>query len=125
MLPTTAQIIDITLGGRKVKLYFSFRAWHTLKVNPMRPAEVAEFLNGINVEQAAAWIAAGIKGYQALAKRLAEQDGEVPPAECSEDWDTDRIMDLIDVTAFGEIVEAIGAANKTADEEVTEQSGNG
>jgi hypothetical protein len=124
MLPTTAQIIDITLGGRGVKLYFSFRAWRILGVNPMRPAEVAEFLGAIDVEKAAAWIEAGIKGHQALVRRLAEQDGEQPPPVCSEVWDQDRIMDLIDVTAFGEIVEAIGAVNKTADGIPAEQPGN-
>jgi hypothetical protein len=44
MLPTTATIIDIVLGGKPEKLYFSFRAWHTLQVNPLKPAEVQDFL---------------------------------------------------------------------------------
>jgi hypothetical protein len=110
MLPTTAQIIDIAIGGREVKLYFSFRAWHTLGVNPMRPAEVAEFVQAIDVGKAADWIGAGIKGHQALLRRLAEQDGEPPPPVCAEVWDQDRIMDLLDVTAFGGIMEAIGRA---------------
>lgn len=124
MLPTIAKIIDINLGGRNVQMYFSLRAWHTLGVNPMRVSEVIELQQKLDVEKAAALVAAGIKGHQALLKRLAEQDGEPPPPICSEIWDQDRIMDLIDITAFGEILEAIGASQKSADEAPTEQPGN-
>jgi hypothetical protein len=107
-LPTTAQIVDIELGGKTRQMYFSFRAWKSLEVNPLRPTEVAEFLQGLDAEKAARWVLAGIQGHQALVRRLAEQDGETPPP--AEVWDLDRVLDLLDVNAFGAIVTALGAA---------------
>jgi hypothetical protein len=107
MLPTTATIVDITLGGRPEKMYFSFRAWHSLQVNPLKPADVQEFLNALDPEWAARWVLAGLTGYQALVRRL----GEPGDAAAAEAWDLDRVLDLLDGDAFGAIVAAIGAAS--------------
>lgn len=115
MLPSTAQIVDIELGGKTRQMYFSFRAWKSLEVNPLKPAEVTDFLQGLDAEKAARWVLAGIQGHQALVKRLAEQDGETsPPAEV---WDLDRVLDLLDVNAFGAIVTALGAAAEKVEAE--------
>jgi len=118
MLPTTATIVDITLGGKPEKMYFSFRAWHTLGVNPLKPAEVQAFLEDLDPMKAARWVLAGIGGYQALVKRLAEP-GDAPVAET---WDLDRVLDVLDSEAFGAIVAAIGAASGA---KVEAEPGNG
>jgi hypothetical protein len=118
-LPTTAQIVDIELGGKTRQMYFSFRAWKSLNVNPLRPAEVAEFLQGLDAEKAARWVLAGIQGYQAVMRRLAEFDCDPPPEQ--EAWDVDRVLDLLDVNAFGSIVTALGAA---AEEKAGPEPGN-
>jgi hypothetical protein len=118
MLPTTAQIVDITLGGKPEKMYFSFRAWHTLGVNPLKPADVQAFLEELDPEKAARWILAGITGYQALVTRLAEPGD----ALIVEAWDFDRVLDVLDTEAFGAIVAAIGAASG---EKAEADAGNG
>jgi len=89
-------------------MYFSFRAWKSLEVNPLKVEEVQKYLTDLDAERAARWVMAGIHGHQALVKRLAEQDGETPPP--AEVWDLDRVLDLLDVNAFGAIVTALGAA---------------
>ena len=108
MLPTTATIVDITLGGKPEKMYFSFRAWHTLQVNPLKPAEVQAFLEDLNPEKAARWILAGLTGYRALFNRLREGDADPVKIDA---WDLDRVLDMLDAEAFGAIVAAIGAAS--------------
>ncbi len=118
MLPTTAQIVDITLGGQPERMYFSFRAWHTLGVNPLRLADVRAFLENLDPEKASRWVLAGLEGYRALVKRLAES-GDEPAGEA---WDLDRVLDVLDADAFGAIVAAIGAASGAGTED---DQGNG
>lgn len=114
MLPTTAPIVDLTIGGKARKLYFGFRAWHSIGVNPLRPSEVSAFASNLNPESAAKFILAGLTAYQALARRLAKEDGEEPPAECSESWDMDRVLDMLDIAAFTQLMEAIGKSEEGA-----------
>jgi hypothetical protein len=108
MLPTTATIVDITLGGHSEKMYFSFRAWNSLQVNPLKPAEVQKFLEDLNPDKAARWVLAGLEGYQALFNRLRDDAAE--PVKINA-WDLDRVLDVLDTQAFGAIVAAIGAAS--------------
>jgi hypothetical protein len=109
MLPSTENVVSVELGGRSISLYYSFRAWHSIGVNPLRPEEIQGLMSSLDPEKAAAFIAAGIQGHQRLVKRLCEQDGEQPPS--FESWDTDRVLDLMDAAAFARIIEAIGDAS--------------
>lgn len=114
-MPTTAPVVEILLGGKARKLYYGFRAWHLLGVNPLRTAEVQAFLADLDIEKAAKWVWAGLCAHEALVRRLAFEDHQEPPP--AEEWDLDRVIDLLDAGAFGEILEAIKKASEGAEPE--------
>lgn len=120
MTPSTAPIVEISLGGHARKLYYSFRAWHELGVNPLKPSEMEAFLREIDPMKAARFVWAGIVGHQAHLKRRAELDGETPPAV--EEWTADRVLDLLDADVFSQIIDAM---NKASGVQSAEPSGNG
>lgn len=112
MQPTTAPIIEIELGGRSVELCYTFRAFHELKLNPMKQADVEAYFSALTPERAAEWVVAGARGYIRLMAQLARQNGEPAPEGSVDDWTTDNVLDVLDTATFGAIVEAIAEANK-------------
>ena len=109
MLPTTAPIVDIELGGRTRKLYFGFRAWKILGVNPMKPADLQKFLDEIDPQKAAEWIYAGLQGHVALVRALAREDGQPEPE--IQEIDLETVLDFLDAETFTSIVAAISGQN--------------
>ena len=104
---TTAPIVEIVLGGRPVKLCYTFRAFHEMKLNPMRKEDVEAYFSDLSPERAAEWVAAGARGYVRLMTQLARQNGEAAPAESADDWTTESVLDVMDTVTFTAILEAI------------------
>lgn len=111
-MTTTAPIIEIVLAGTPVKLCYTFRAFRELGVNPMKPSTVAEFFGSLDTESAAKWVAAGVSGYNALAKQLGEDPQQ-------RQWSVDDALDVLDMKAFQQIITAAQAA--MVPEEATEE----
>jgi hypothetical protein len=106
-------VVEIILGGRPVKLCYTFRAFHEMKLNPMKQADVEAYFSDLTPERAAEWVAAGARGYIRLMAQLARQNGEPAPDGSLDDWTVDAVMDVMDTATFATIIEAIQEAAET------------
>ena len=122
-MPTTAPVVDITLGGRPVKLCYTFRAFHEMHLNPMKQADVEAYFADLSPERAAAWVCAGARGYIRLMAHMARQEGRPAPPESVDEWTVEGVMDVMDTATFSAIIEAIKAAAEKPAEAIEDPNG--
>ncbi len=92
--PTSAPIVEVTLGGQKRTILMGFRAWKKLNLNPFKNDEIKNYMQDLDVEKAAAFVQAGMENAAVVMK--------TDPAPTLEET-----IDMLDVFSFNAVMTAI------------------
>lgn len=108
--PTSAPIVEVELGGKKRKILMGFRAYKKLELNPFKNDEIKNFMTGLDIDKAAAFVQAGMEN-----AALVLQTEAAPTIE--------EVIDMLDVYSFNAVMMAINSSVTPASAPVKVASG--
>lgn len=88
--------LPIQFAGEERGLKFGFKAWTELSLNPFKPATIQEYIAGIDITKAAAWIRAGLLHEYAKG---GTREGQTAPT-------VDEVQDVI-AGSFPKVADAV------------------